>query len=79
MCTFYYCTYLCTVVAWAVPLGETVSSRLWWFYYGWRMCCICIYLFIRSILYAVCPNRPPLPQEGAIGGWWCALYQLKIV
>jgi len=34
-----------------------------------------IYLFICSILYAVRPDRPPLPQaEGAIGGWWCALY-----
>jgi len=53
----------------AVPLGETVSSPLWRFYYVWHMCCICIYLFIRSILYAVRPNRPPLPQKaGAIGG-----------
>ena len=58
----------------AAPLGETVSSRLWQFYYGWCMCCI--YLFIRSILYAVRPDRPgPSHKRGRSGaGGWCALY-----
>jgi hypothetical protein len=68
----------------AVPLEETVSSRLWrfyygwrwWFYCGWRMCCICIYIYsyVAPCMQYVRPDRPPLPQEGAIGGWWCALY-----
>jgi hypothetical protein len=30
-------------------------------------------------LYAVRPDRPPLLQaEGAIGGWWCALYIARL-
>ena len=50
----------------AVPLGETVSSRLWRFYYGWRM--YCIYLFIRSIWYAqYVPIARPSHKRGRSG------------
>ena len=59
----------------AVPLGETISRAAFGGFTTVGVCAgIYVYLFIRSILYAVRPDRPPLPQEGAIGGWWCALY-----
>ena len=51
----------------AVPLGETVSSRLWRFNYGgWRMCCI--HLSIRSILsMQYIPIARPSHKRGRSG------------